>query len=254
MSDNTFDLTDKVALVTGGSHGIGAAVALELAARGAHIAIAARNDDDAARQVKARIESQGRRSIFIPVDLSQPPAAQECVAKTIETLGGIDVLVHSAGALAAGSLLEVSPEDWHHALDVHVHATFYLCRAAAGHMKAQHRGAIILLSSGAGLRGCAGAIAYGVVKGALPQFARALARELADDNIRVNAVAPGVIRTRFQDILTPDQAKNNIDNRIPLHREGTPQDVAQAVAMLVTNTFITGETIAIDGGMTMRMV
>jgi len=99
-----------------------------------------------------------------------------------------------------------------------------------------------------------GAIAYGVAKGALPQFARSLARELADDNIRVNAVAPGIIRTPFQDFLTPAQVKNNIENRIPLHREGKPEDVAEVIAMLVTNDFITGETIAVDGGMTMRIV
>jgi NAD(P)-dependent dehydrogenase (short-subunit alcohol dehydrogenase family) len=112
---------------------------------------------------------------------------------------------------------------------------------------------IIFVSSAAGSRGCAGAIAYGVVKGALPQFARALARELADENIRVNCVSPGVIRTRFQDMLTAEQVKNNLENRIPLHREGTPEDVAEAIVMLVRNDFITGETIAIDGGMTMRM-
>ena len=98
-----------------------------------------------------------------------------------------------------------------------------------------------------------GAIAYGVVKGALPQFGRALARELADDNIRVNVVSPGVIRTPFQDILSPEQAKNNIDNRIPLHREGKPEDVAGLIALLVSNDFITGETVSIDGGMTMRI-
>jgi len=99
-----------------------------------------------------------------------------------------------------------------------------------------------------------GALAYGVVKGALPQFARALARELADDNIRVNCVSPGVVRTPFQDSLTPKQVRNNLDNRIPLHREGKPEDVATLIAELVVNEFITGENVAIDGGMTMRMV
>jgi NAD(P)-dependent dehydrogenase (short-subunit alcohol dehydrogenase family) len=121
-------------------------------------------------------------------------------------------------------------------------------------MKKRHGGAVVLVSSAAGLRGCLGAIAYGVVKGALPQFARAMARELADDNIRVNCVSPGIIRTRFQNMLTPEQVKNNIDKRIPLHREGRPEDVAQAIAMLVCNDFITGENFAIDGGMSMRIV
>jgi 3-oxoacyl-[acyl-carrier protein] reductase len=92
-----------------------------------------------------------------------------------------------------------------------------------------------------------------VVKGCLPQFARVLARELAGDNIRVNCVSPGVIRTPFQDFLTPEQVRNNIENRIPLRREGRPEDVADVIAMLLRNKFITGEDIAIDGGMTMRI-
>jgi NAD(P)-dependent dehydrogenase (short-subunit alcohol dehydrogenase family) len=117
----------------------------------------------------------------------------------------------------------------------------------------KREGAIILISSAAGSRGCTGAIAYGVVKGAIPQFARALARELSEFNIRVNSVAPGIIRTHFQDHLAPEQAKNNIENRIPLHREGRPEEVAELIAMLATNDFITGENIAVDGGMTMRM-
>jgi NAD(P)-dependent dehydrogenase (short-subunit alcohol dehydrogenase family) len=99
-----------------------------------------------------------------------------------------------------------------------------------------------------------GAIAYGVVKGALPQFARSLARELADNNIRVNCVSPGVTRTRLQDHLTPAQVKHNIENRIPLHREGKADDVADLIRMLICNDFITGENVVIDGGMTMRIV
>src|SRR5208283_1106507 len=104
-------------------------------------------------------------------------------------------------------------------------------------------GAIILISSAAGLRGCLGALAYGVVKGAVPQFARGLARELADDNIRVNCVSPGLIRTPFQDSLTPEQVQNNVQNRIPLHREGKPEDVAAVIVELVENEFITGENV-----------
>jgi 3-oxoacyl-[acyl-carrier protein] reductase len=98
------------------------------------------------------------------------------------------------------------------------------------------------------------ALAYAVVKGALPQFARAMAFELGDDNIKVNCVSPGVIRTRFQDYLTQEQVKNNIENRIPLHHEGKPEDVADAICMLIKNDFITGENLVIDGGMTMRIV
>jgi NAD(P)-dependent dehydrogenase (short-subunit alcohol dehydrogenase family) len=115
-------------------------------------------------------------------------------------------------------------------------------------------GAIILLGSAAGLRGCLGALAYGVAKGALPQFARALARELADQNIRVNCISPGIIRTPFQNHLTPEQVSINIRNRIPLHREGQPDDVAQLIESLIENDFVTGENFVIDGGMSMRIV
>ena len=140
------------------------------------------------------------------------------------------------------------------AFAVHVHAVFHLAKAAAPHMAKQGEGAIILLGSAAGLRGCLGALAYGVVKGALPQFARSLARELADQNIRVNCVSPGVIRTPFQAHLTPEQVSENIDKRIPLHREGQPEEVARVIESLIENDFITGENIVIDGGMTMRVV
>lgn len=139
------------------------------------------------------------------------------------------------------------------AFAVHVHSIFHLCRAAAPHMARQGEGAIILLGSAAGLRGCPGALAYGVVKGALPQFARGLARELADQNIRVNCVSPGIIRTPFQAHLTPEQIDNN-RNRVPLHREGRPEEVAHVIVSLIENDFITGENVVVDGGMTMRIV
>ncbi len=111
-----------------------------------------------------------------------------------------------------------------------------------------------MISSAAGQRGVLGAAAYGVAKGALPQFARILARELARFNIRVNCISPGVIRTPFQDYLTPAQVENNNKNRIPLGREGTPQDVAAAITMLIKNDYITGADLVIDGGLTMRIV
>jgi NAD(P)-dependent dehydrogenase (short-subunit alcohol dehydrogenase family) len=176
------------------------------------------------------------------------------VDETVEKFGRLDVLVHSAGGAVPGSLDTVTDESWMNAFAVHIHAIFHLARAAAPHMARQGEGAMILLGSAAGLRGCLGALAYGVVKGALPQFARALARELAEQNIRVNCVSPGVIRTPFQDYLTPQQVANNLQNRIPLHKEGKPEDVAELIVALIQNDFITGENFVIDGGMTMRIV
>jgi len=247
------NLESKVSLITGGCGGIGSATAWNLACLGSDIMISDRRIDGRAQAVKDRIQSLGRRCFLSAADMTDPQQITRTVQETVDQMGSVDVLVHAAGGAVPGSLLQVTPEAWYGAFDVHVHAIFHLCRAAVPFMKKQRGGAIILISSAAGSRGCLGAIAYGVAKGALPQFARSLARELADDNIRVNAVSPGVIRTPFQDYLTPEQVKNNVDNRIPLHREGKPEDVAELIAMLASNDFITGETIAIDGGMSMRI-
>src|ERR1700722_2244441 len=234
------NLPEKVCLITGGLSGIGAATSLALAQRGAHICIAGRTRDEfALDRIRAEVEGAGGRFHFIQADLGSAAGCLRSVEETNSVMGTLDVIVHSAGSSSLGSLLEVTEEQWLTTFDVHVHAVFRLCRAAAPIMKKRGEGTIILISSVAGLRGCLGALAYGVVKGALPHFARALARELADDNIRVNCVSPGVIRTPFQNALTPEQAKNNIQNRIPLHREGKPEDVAELIATLVENDFVT---------------
>ncbi len=247
-------LKGKVCLITGGSRGIGAATALQLAAGGADVCISARHDDAAAREVRCAIEKLGRRSHLVVADLRDPAAALLCVEETGRVLGNPDILVHSAGGPAPGNILDVTPENWYAAFDVHLHAVFHLCRAALPAMQRKKEGAIILISSAAGLRGCPNSVAYSVVKGALPQFARSLARDFAASNVRVNCVAPGVIRTRFQEHLTTEQVQNNIENRIPLHREGSPEEVAEIILALIQNDFITGETVTIDGGMTMRIV
>jgi NAD(P)-dependent dehydrogenase (short-subunit alcohol dehydrogenase family) len=243
----------KVALVTGATRGIGAATALELARRGAHIAAVARHDDDSAREVGRQVESLGRRWLMVPADLGRPDDATGAVRQAVAGLGPVAALVHSAGGLIEGGLFDVDPPAWQAAFDVHVHALYYLCRAAIPDMKQQGEGAIVMVSSVAGLRGVHMNLAYQVVKGALPQFARALAREVADHNIRVNCVAPGIIRTRFHQGMTARQKQHNLDHRIPLHREGTPQQVATLIAELVTNDYITGETFTVDGGLTMRI-
>ena len=248
------NLEGKVCLVTGGSSGIGASTALCLAQKGARIASVSRKGGAGKLATLYDDRSNGAGPHFLKADISDPAACRRCVEDVVTDLGRLDVLVHSAGGPVPGGLFAVSDEDWMNAFAVHVHSIFHLVRAAAPQMAKQGGGAIILLGSAAGLRGCAGALAYGVVKGALPQFARSLARELAEQNIRVNCVSPGIIRTPFQDSLTPEQSENNIQNRIPLRREGQPEDVAQLIVSLVENDFITGENFVIDGGMTMRVV
>ena len=246
-------LQNKVALVTGGTKGIGAATAIAFAKAGADVAIVGRNDDKDAASTKKEIEAAGRRCEVIVADCARTEEAARCVHEAAKKLGSLDVLVHSAGGPVNGKLFEISETDWYGAFDIHGHAIFHLCRAAIPLMKPRKEGAIILVSSTAGLRAVHTNIAYQVVKGALPHFTRALAREFADDNIRVNCVAPGVVRTRFHATMTEQQKKLNLEQRIPLHREGAPDQVASLITELVTNDYITGETFTIDGGLTMRI-
>lgn len=242
------DLRGKVCLITGGTAGIGAATVASLLQKGAQVATVSRHAEHTTSA------ENGANILHLQADVADPAACRQCVEQVSEKFGRLDVLVHSAGGAVPGGLFEVSDEEWMNAFAVHVHAILHLARAAVPPMTRNGDGAIILLGSAAGMRGCLGALAYGVVKGALPHFASVLARELADKNIRVNCVSPGVIRTRFQDYLTPEQVANNIRNRIPLHREGKPEDIAALIVSLIENDFITGENFVIDGGMTMRIV
>jgi len=247
------ELNGKVCLVTGGTRGIGAAAAVLLARSGADVAIVGRRNDEEARATCRAIEQTGRRCLFIQADVAIPASATDCVTRTARELGPVDVLVHSAGGPVPGGLFQITPETWYAAFDVHVHPIFHMCRAAVPMMKQKKEGAIILISSTAGIRALRSNIAYQAVKGAIPQITRALAFELADDNIRVNCVAPGVVRTAFHASMTPEVRKHNLENRIPLHREGTPEQVATVIREMITNDYITGETYVIDGGLTMRI-
>jgi NAD(P)-dependent dehydrogenase (short-subunit alcohol dehydrogenase family) len=248
------NLNGKVALVTGGTLGIGAAVVRDLARRGADVAISARHLAAAADALKIELQKLERRCLLVAGDMAKPADCTAAVETTARELGRLDILVHNAGGPSPGKIEDITPEQWHATIDLHVNACFYLCRAALPHLRRAKEGAIITVSSTAGIRGVPGAIAYATAKGAIPQFTRALARDVADDNIRVNCVAPGVIRTRFHDDMTEERKQNNLKNRIPLHREGTPEQVAEVVGLLVTNDYITGETYVIDGGLTMRIV
>ncbi|HSU69337.1 MAG TPA: SDR family oxidoreductase [Tepidisphaeraceae bacterium] len=247
------DLTNAACLVTGGTKGIGAATAVAFAERGANVAIVGRHLDDEAKDVQRQIEKLGRKALLIAGDMAKPQDATRSVEETVAKFGTIDLLVHSAGGPVNGGLLDLTPEAWQNAFDVHVHAIFHLCRAAIPVMKKKKSGSIILISSTAGIRGIRSNVAYQAVKGAIPQLTRALAFEFADDNIRVNCIAPGVVRTAFHTKMTPETRKHNLDNRIPLHREGTPEQVATLLREVATNDYITGETFVIDGGLTMRI-
>jgi NAD(P)-dependent dehydrogenase (short-subunit alcohol dehydrogenase family) len=246
-------LAGKIALVTGGTRGIGAATAIALAREGADVAIVGRKIDAEAAATRDAILKLGRRCEILQADCGKASEASRCVKETELKLGPVSVLVHSAGGPVNGGLFDLTPETWSSAFDLHVHAVFHLSRAVIPSMQAKKEGAIILISSVAGIRAFATHVAYQVVKGALPQFARALAREFAGDNIRVNCVAPGIIRTAFHAAMSAEQKKINLEQRIPLRREGSSEQVAEAIVLLAKNDYITGETLAVDGGLTMRM-
>ncbi|NLV73751.1 MAG: SDR family oxidoreductase [Chloroflexi bacterium] len=246
-------LDGKAALITGGTSGIGAATALELARGGADVCITGRRDTLAAQDVLAQVRAMGRRGELVPGDMSLAEDCRQAVAETVARLGRLDVLVHSAGGGSGGALEDVAFAQWRYAFSVHVDALYHLCREAIPHLRAQGEGAIVTISSVAGIRGVPKSVTYCTVKGAVLEFTRALARDLAEDNIRVNTVCPGIIRTPFHAAMTEEAKRHNLANRIPLHREGTADDVAQAIRLLVTNEFITGESLVIDGGMTSRV-
>lgn len=247
-------LQGKRALITGGTRGIGAAVAIDFAKHGASVIINSRSEDAAAKETLAELLTLGVKAELITADVADPAQSERLIADTVERLGGIDLLVHSAGGPAPGTVEVVTPDDWRKAFDVHVHALYELTRHSLPHLRKNGEGAIVVVSSVAGIRGCPGAAVYGTVKGAVLQYTRMVARDVADDNIRVNCVAPGIIRTRFHEKMTSEQQAHNLANRIPLHREGTCEDVAEVVHLLATNNFMTGETVVVDGGMSMQVV
>jgi len=247
------NLKNKVCLITGGTRGIGGAAAVALAEQGALISIAARTIDDEAHQVRQRIEGLGRKGHLISADVAKPDDVRRMVDETSKVFGPVDVLLHAAGGPVNGGLFDLTPEQWHSAFDVHVHPVFHLARAVIPSMKEKREGAIVLVSSTAGIRGVRTNVAYQTVKGAIPQLVRALAFEFAEWNIRVNGVAPGIIRTAFHARMPAEVKEHNLKNRIPLHREGTPEQVATVIRELVANDYVTGETYTVDGGLTMRI-
>lgn len=245
-----YDVKDKVAVITGGTRGIGLAIAEHLLAAGANVVLNGRNATPEAQALAERFGA-GRVAVELS-DISEPAAATSLVAAAAERFGRLDILVHSAGGPAPGKIGDLTADVWMSAFALHVHPVFHLFKAAHPHL-AKEGGAVLLISSVAGLRGCPGTVAYQTVKGALIPLAKALAFDHGHENIRVNLLTPGIIRTRFHAAMTEQAKAHNLDKRIPLRREGTVDDVASAALQMIQNEFITGEYLTIDGGMSMRM-
>ena len=252
---NSFDVTGKVALVTGGSSGIGAATAKMLAASGARVAINFHHNSAGAQETRDEIISVGGNAIVVQADVALSSGVDSLVQRTVDALGPIDILVNNAGSLIERlRILELTEDRWDQVIDLNLKSAYLCCRAVAGSMMERKTGAIVNVSSIAGRTGGAlGSIHYSTAKGGLITFTKGLAKELAPFGIRVNAVSPGVIDTRYHEqFSTPEMMKGYVAG-IPLGRVGTPDDVASVICFLASNAsgYLAGETIEINGGMFM---
>lgn len=244
-------LENRVALVTGASRGIGAAVATRLAAEGARVAINYAGRAEAAADVVARIEAAGGQAVALQGDVSDSGSCAALVSAVIEQFGALDVLVNNAGITRDGLLVRMSDEDWQRVIDTNLSGAFYLTRAAAKVMMKARSGSIINMASVVGITGNAGQVNYAAAKAGLIGLTKSVARELASRSVRVNAVAPGFIETDMTGALS-DATREAIASTIAMNRFGAPEDIAAAVAFLASDdaSYITGQVLAVDGGMT----
>ena len=254
MDKNSY-LSGKIALITGASSGIGKATAERLAASGAAVAINYHQNEAGAEEARKKITAAGGRAITVSADVSCSEGVQSLVQRTVKELGPIDVLVNNAGSLVERlKILELNEERWDEVMNLNLKSAFLCSQAVAGSMIERKTGTIINVSSIAGRTGGAlGSIHYSTAKGGLITFTKGLAKELAPFGIRVNAVSPGVIDTRYHETFsTPEMMKGYV-SAIPLGRVGTPDEVAQVICFLASEaaSYLAGETIEINGGMFM---
>lgn len=244
-------LSGRIALVTGGSRGIGEAIARLLADRGAEVIIAARGLERA-RQVASEIAGAGGAASALELDVADREAVDRIVGGVVKERGRVDLLVNNAGITRDNLALRMKPGDWDAVLDTNLRGAFQVSRAVMASMVRQRFGRIVFVSSVVGQMGNAGQANYAASKAGMIGLAMSLARELASRSITVNAVAPGYIETDMTRQLTPEQ-QAKLTDFIPLGRLGKPGDVAEAVAFLLSDagSWITGQVLGINGGMYM---
>ncbi len=246
-----FDLPDRVVLVTGGSRGIGRAVAVELARGGADVVVGYRADVEAAHATARAIQDRGRDALVVPADVRVPADIERMVSEARRWKGRLDGVVASAGIFRGDALLDVGRTEWSEVVETDLEGTFRTVQAAARHLEQEDEAAVVTLSSILGSHASAGGVPYQAVKAGIEQMTRALALELAP-RIRVNAVAPGFIRTDMNRDAHSDPAFfQRIGRATPLGRWGDPEDVAPAVRFLLSREarWITGVVLPVDGGL-----
>ncbi len=247
------NLDDKVAVVTGASRGIGRAIALELAQRGASLVVNYNHSSEAAQDVVATIEENEGKAIAVQADVGDFDQAATLIKTTQETFGQVDILVNNAGTTRDQLLMLLREEDWDIVLRTNLKSVFNCCKAAARPMMRQRSGRIISISSVSGLVGQGGQTNYAASKAGIIGFTKSLAKELGPRNVTVNAIAPGFVPTDLTADLS-DELKEKAIEATPLRRMGKPEEIAYAVAFLASDeaAFITGEVLTVDGGLAMH--